>query len=208
MFVKESCEEFVQVLGSSAPVPGGGGASALVGAVGVALGNMVASLTIGKKKYADAENEMKMLKNKANILQAELLELVEKDAQVFEPLAKAYGLPTETEAQKIEKEQVLEEALRTACTVPFEIMGKCCIAIDMHRAFAEKGSRLAISDAGVGAEFCKAALKGAALNVFINTKAMKDRDYAKNVNAQVNKMLEKYVKAADEVFNNVCAQLQ
>jgi len=209
MFVEDiSCEEFIKVLGSNSPVPGGGSASALVGAAGVALGNMVASFTVGKKKYANVENEMKLLKNKADILQGELLDLVEKDVKVFEPLANAYSLPTETAAQKAAKEQILEEALRMACTIPLEIMGKCGIAIEMHREFAAKGSRLALSDAGVGVEFCKAALRGAALNVFINTKAMKDKDYAKNVNSHANQLLEKYTKAADEVFESVLAQLK
>ena len=83
------CNEFVDVLGSKAPVPGGGGASALVGAVGTALGNMVGALTVGKKKYADVEEEMKELMAKATTLQDELLHLIERDAEVFEPLSKA-----------------------------------------------------------------------------------------------------------------------
>ena len=207
MFTEGSLEDFVKVLGSEAPVPGGGGAAALVGAVGVALGNMVASLTVGKKKYADVENEMISLGSKANILQSELLELVEKDAKAFEPLAKAYGLPKETEEQKAEKARILEEALRIACTAPIEIMEKCCIAIDMQREFALKGSALAVSDAGVGVEFCKAALKGASLNVFINTKAMTDREYAERVNRQTNAILEKYTRDADEIFDSVLARL-
>ncbi len=97
------CNEFVEVLGSKAPVPGGGGASALVGAVGTALGNMVGALTVGKKKYADVEEEMKELMAKATTLQDELLHLIERDAEVFEPLSKAYGMPRETEEEKAEK---------------------------------------------------------------------------------------------------------
>ena len=85
------CNEFVEVLASKAPVPGGGGASALVGAIGTALGNMVGSLTVGKKKYAEVEAEMYELKAKCDKLQAELLQLIERDAEVFEPLSKAYG---------------------------------------------------------------------------------------------------------------------
>ena len=99
-FSDKSCKEFVEVLSTKAPVPGGGGASALVGAVGTALGSMVASLTVGKKKYADVEAEMYQLKEKAVELQEELLHLVERDAEVFEPLSKAYGLPKETEEEK------------------------------------------------------------------------------------------------------------
>ena len=175
------CNEFVEVLGSKAPVPGGGGASALVGAVGTALGNMVGALTVGKKKYADVEEEMKELMAKATTLQDELLHLIERDAEVFEPLSKAYGMPRETEEEKAEKARVMEIVLKDACSVPMEIMEKCCEAIDLIVEFAAKGSALAISDAGVGAAFCKAALEGASLNVYINTKSMKNREYAEGV---------------------------
>ena len=134
------CNEFVEVLGSKAPVPGGGGASALVGAVGTALGNMVGALTVGKKKYADVEEEMKELMAKATTLQDELLHLIERDAEVFEPLSKAYGMPRETEEEKAEKARVMEIVLKDACSVPMEIMEKCCEAIDLIVEFAAKGS--------------------------------------------------------------------
>lgn len=202
------CNEFVEVLGSKAPVPGGGGASALVGAVGTALGNMVGSLTVGKKKYVDVEEEMYALKAKCDILQKELLALVEKDAEVFEPLAKAYGLPKSTPEEIAEKERVMAIVLKDACAVPMEIMEKCCEALDLIKEFAAKGSALAISDAGVGAVFCKAALQGASLNVFINTKSMKDRAYAEELNAKANAMLEKYPPMADEIFEAVMARLK
>lgn len=202
------CNEFVEVLGSKAPVPGGGGASALVGAVGTALGNMVGALTVGKKKYADVEEEMKELMAKATTLQDELLHLIERDAEVFEPLSKAYGMPRETEEEKAEKARVMEIVLKDACSVPMEIMEKCCEAIEIIVEFAAKGSTLAISDAGVGAAFCKAALQGASLNVYINTKSMKNREYAEELNAKCDAMLEKYTKIADEVFESVLGRLK
>ena len=116
------CNEFVEVLASKAPVPGGGGASALVGAVGTALGNMVGSLTVGKKKYAEVEDEMWELKKKCDELQKDFLRLIERDAEVFEPLSKAYGMPRETEEEKAEKARVMEIVLKDACSVPMEIM--------------------------------------------------------------------------------------
>lgn len=206
-FYKQSCEEFVEVLASNAPVPGGGGASAMVGAVGVALGNMVANLTIGKKKYADVEAELIELREKACVLQKELLRLVDKDAEGFEPLAKAYRLPKETEEEKAYKEKVMEEALKEAAQVPMEIMEKICEAIVLHKEFAEKGSILAISDAGVGVSFCRGALLGASLNVFINSKSMKDRAYAENLNQKAEEMLAIYVPMADEIFARVKERL-
>ena len=202
------CNEFVEVLASKAPVPGGGGASALVGAIGTALGNMVGSLTVGKKKYADVEEEMWELKAKSDKLQAELLCLIERDAEVFEPLSKAYGMPRATEEEKAEKARVMEIVLKDACSVPMEIMEKCCEAIDIIVEFAAKGSALAISDAGVGVAFCKAALKGASLNVYINTKSMQNREYAEELNAKCDAMLEKYTKIADEVFDSVLGRLK
>ncbi len=202
------CNEFVEVLGSKAPVPGGGGASALVGAVGTALGNMVGALTVGKKKYADVEEEMKELMAKATTLQDELLHLIERDAEVFEPLSKAYGMPRETEEEKAEKARVMEIVLKDACSVPMEIMEKCCEAIDLIVEFAAKGSALAISDAGVGAAFCKAALEGASLNVYINTKSMKNREYAEELNQKCDEMLAVYTVKADEIFRNVLGRLK
>jgi len=206
-FSTVQCDEFVTVLASKAPVPGGGGASALVGAVGTALGNMVGSLTVGKKKYADVEAEMWELKAKCDKLQAEFLRLIERDAEVFEPLSKAYGMPRETEEEKAEKARVMEIVLKEACSVPMEIMEKCCEAIDIIVEFAAKGSTLAISDAGVGVIFCKAALQGASLNVFINTKSMKNREYAEELIAKAEAMLAKYTVLADEVFAQVRGRL-
>lgn len=207
-FTKGTCEEFVEVLASKAPVPGGGGASALVGAVGMALGNMVGSLTVGKKKYADVEADMIAMKEKATALQADFLRLVEADAEAFEPLSKAYGMPKETEEEKAEKARVMAIVLKDACAVPMEIMEKCCEAIDVIEEFAAKGSALAISDAGVGVVFCKAALLGASLNVFINTKSMADKEYAASLNEKADKMIADYSKKADEIFAAVNARLR
>lgn len=207
-FSTAACNEFVEVLASKAPVPGGGGASALVGAIGTALGNMVGSLTVGKKKYADVEEEMWTLKGKCDVLQKDLLTLVERDAEVFEPLSKAYGMPRETEEEKAEKARVMEIVLKDACSVPMEIMEKCCEAIELIQEFAAKGSALAISDAGVAAAFCKAALKGASLNVYINTKSMKNREYAQELNEKADAMLDKYPKMADEIFDSVISRLK
>lgn len=204
-FAQVSCTEFVTVLASSAPVPGGGGASALVGALGTALGNMVGSLTVGKKKYADVEAEMMALKAKCDAIQADLLGLIAKDAEVFAPLAKAYGLPKETEEEKAYKAQVLEACTVAACSVPMAIMEKCCEAIEAIAQFAAKGSRLAVSDAGCGAACCKAALQSASLNVFINTKTMLDRKTAEELNARANAMLDKYGPMADAIFAQVRA---
>ena len=207
-FSDKSCSEFVEVLATKAPVPGGGGASAMVGALATALGNMVGSLTVGKKKYAAVEEEMWALKDRCDRLQKDFLHLVERDAEVFEPLARAYSMPKNTEEEKAEKARVMEIVLRDACSVPMEIMEKCCEAIDIIAVFAEKGSVIAISDAGVGAAFAKAALKGASLNVYINTKSMADRVLAAELNAKCDRMLEEYTGKADAIFDSVLGRLK
>ncbi len=197
----ESCREFVKVLASDAPAPGGGGAAALVGAIGTALGNMVGSLTVGKKKYAEVEAEIVALKAKCDALQTELLDQVEADEVNFLPLAKAYSIPKDDPS----RDTVMEEATVIACQTPMHIMELCCQAIDCIAIFAEKGSRLAVSDAGCGAALCKAALQAASLNVFINTKTLKNRAVAEQLNAKALTMLDTYCPKADEIFNTVKA---
>ena len=200
-FAQASCTEFVTVLASNAPVPGGGGASALVGAIGTALGNMVGSLTVGKKKYADVEAEIIALKDKCDQLQKELLDQIALDAKGFEPLAKAYGIPKDDPS----RDKVLEEATIVACQVPVKIMELCCEALDAIQVFAEKGSRLAVSDAGCGAVCVKAALQAASLNVFINTKTLQNRELAEEMNRKCLGMLDKYCALADQIFDTVKA---
>ena len=197
----ESCRRFVEVLASDAPAPGGGGAAALVGAIGTALGNMVGSLTVGKKKYADVQEEILDLKAKCDALQKELLDQVEADDKGFVPLAKAYGTPKDDP----NRDTILEEATVTACAVPMHIMELSCQAIEYISVFAAKGSRLAVSDAGCAAVCCKAALQAASLNVFINTKSLKNREVAEEMNAKAGGMLTKYCPMADEIFNSVKA---
>ncbi len=200
-FANASCTQFVTVLPSNAPVPGGGGASALVAAIGTALGKMVASLTVGKTKYADVEEEIIALKQKCDSLQKELLDQIAADAKGFEPLAKAYGIPKDDP----NRDQILEEATIVACQVPVKIMELCCEAIEAIAVFAAKGSRLAVSDAGCGAVCVKGALQAASLNVFINTKTLKNRELAEEMNRKCLGMLDKYGAMADAIFEAVKA---
>ena len=195
----ESCRKFVEVLASDAPAPGGGGAAALVGAIGTALGNMVGSLTVGKKKYAGVEAEILTLKAKCDALQKELLDQVEADEKGFVPLAKAYGIPKDDPSRA----ETLEKATVTACQVPVHIMELCCEAMEAIAVFAAKGSRLAVSDAGCAAVCVKAALQAASLNVFINTKTLTDRALAEEMNARCLGMLAQYGAMADGIFDSV-----
>ena len=199
----ESCRAFVDALASAAPTPGGGGAAALVGAIGTALGNMVASLTLGKKKYADVQEEILALKAKCDRLQKQLLDQVEADEVNFLPLAKAYSIPKDDP----NRDKIMEEATVAACAVPLKIMELCCEAIEYMAVFAEKGSRLALSDAGCGAALCKGALQAAALNIFINTKSLKNRQQAEELNRCTSEMLNQYGTLADRIYENVREEL-
>ena len=203
IYRKKSCEDFIQALSSKEPVPGGGGASALVGAVGTALGGMVGSLTLGKKKYKDVEADIQRMMDESQQLQDQLLDLTQRDAEAFAPLGKAYGMPKETKEQQEEKVRILEQALNDACQVPLEIMEKCCQGIDLCGEFADQGSVMAISDAGAGASFCRAALQSASLNVYINTKSMQDRTRAEEINKKADTLLACYMKKADEILGRV-----
>ena len=205
---KSSCEGFLESLASKAPVPGGGGAAALVGAAGVALGNMVGSLTVGKKKYAAVEADIQALNARAEALRGELEALVQADAEAFAPLAAAYGLPKDTPEQAAHKAAVLEKALDAACAVPLQIMEKCAEGITLAEEYAAKGSVLAVSDAGCAATLCKAALQAASLNVFINTKLMTDRSCAGALDARADSLLNEFVPRADAVFESVMQKLR
>ena len=132
---KQSCEDFLDVLASKEPVPGGGGAAALVGAVGVALGHMVGALTVGKKKYADVQEDILALNARAEALRARLVELVEEDARAFEPLSRAYAIPKDDPTRG----EVMEQCLRDAAAAPMAILRLCCQAIDLHREMLDKG---------------------------------------------------------------------
>ena len=207
-YTEKSCSEFTEILALGTPVPGGGSAAALAGAVGVALGNMVGALTAGKKKYAEVEEHMRDLMDRAADLRTQLLELVDKDAEAFAPLAEAYGMPKETPEQREAKRRVMEECLKLACSAPLEIMEKCGEAIELHREFAAKGNSLAVSDAGVGAIICRAALKGASLNVYVNTKLMHDREFADELDKKADSLIEKYSDMAEEIFEEVCREIR
>jgi formiminotetrahydrofolate cyclodeaminase len=208
MLMEKNCKEFIDMLSSSAPVPGGGGACAYVGVLGMALGSMVANLTLGKKKYENVQDDIKNILSKANDIQKALLNLVEEDAEVFAPLSKAYGLPKKTEEERLYKDKKMETCLKLACSVPIKIMEKAVSAIALHEELAEKGTQIALSDIGVGVLFCKSTLMGASLNVFINTKLMKDRTYAEKINADVEKMSQEIGKRADAVYDKVLKSLK
>ena len=208
MIKDRTVSAFLEELSSKRPTPGGGGAAALGGAQGVALGEMVINLTLGKKKYADVEEEMQLLLVKLEGMRAEFLRLADEDARVFAPLAAAYGLPSGTEEEKKHKEEVLETHLLAASLVPKAVMEQAVEAIKIMDILARKGSRLAVSDAGVGVSFLRSALLGAKMNVSINTKFMKQRETAQQLDQEAYMLAETGRKLSDEIYANVEAALK
>lgn len=200
---QERVEEFLAVLSSKAPVPGGGGASAVGGAVGVGLGQMVANLTVGKKKYKDVEEEILGLQGQMNVLGEEFMRLADADARVFAPLAAAYSLPGGTEEEKAQKDRVMEENLLAASMVPMEMMEKAMAMLDILEVLGQKGSRMAVSDVGVGVQFVRTALLGAVMNVYINTKSMKNREKAEELNRRADRMVAEGTAKADKIYRDV-----
>ncbi|MGN8897123.1 cyclodeaminase/cyclohydrolase family protein [Flavonifractor sp. HCP28S3_F3] len=196
---EQTCQGFLDALASKAPVPGGGGASALVGALGAALCTMVGNYTVGKKKYADVEEDVKALMAKAEDIRARLLALVDADAEAFEPLSKAYAIPKDDPS----REAVMEKCLQDAAATPMAILRLSCEAIDLHREMLDKGSVIMLSDVGTGVIFCQSTLYGAALNVRVNTKSMADRAFAQAMDAEVDALVEKYSVIARQVYDAV-----
>ena len=198
---------FLDELASSAPTPGGGGAAAYCGALASALASMVGELTVGKKKYADVEDEVRARLDDLAALRARLVELIDADARAFEPLAAAYrmlkGMPEEAAA----KEAAIQQALDGACEVPLAIMRCCVDVVDACDFMAHHGSRLAVSDAGVGVAFARAALQGASLNVYINVGSMSDAERAARYRAEADELIERGVAAADAVYAYVAQQV-
>ena len=207
MTEEKKISEYLEVLSSKAPVPGGGGASALAGALGNALGQMVVNLTVGKKKYAEVEEEMQKYLTDLKTMQQEFLHLSDRDAEVFAPLAECYRLPSTTPEEKEHKDAVMEEKLLDASMVPVEIMEKALELLEILDVLADKGSRMAVSDVGVAVQFTRTALLGAVMNVYINTKSMKNRVKAEEINQSAKRMVKIGTSQADEIYEKVLAQL-
>lgn len=195
---------FMKELSSKSPVPGGGGASALIGAIGVSLCSMVANLTSGKKKYAEYQADIDGILGRTEASIDRLLKLIQKDAEVFEPLSEAYGIPKDDP----KRDEVLEKALVTACSVPMELLQEVYDVIDMIEQLSVKGSKLALSDVGVAASACRSAMEGAVMNVYINTKLMKDREMAEALNNKAISLLNDGTGRCSHIYQKISEELR
>ena len=191
----EQWNEYLEALASKAPTPGGGSAAAVYGAIGTALGEMVGNLTSGKKKFAIYEEDVQKILAR--------LGGARMDEQAFQPLSEVYRMKAETKEEKTEKEERMEECLKAAAKVPMEVMERAVSVMDDIEFLALHGSRLAVSDAGVGIQGIRSALLGAVMSVYINTKMMKDREYAEEMNSQAELLIRKGTEQADRIYGIV-----
>ncbi len=201
-------QDFINELASKAPTPGGGGASAYCGALATALASMVGNLTVGKKTYAAVEDEVKEALIQLEEQRDKFVELIDKDAQAFEPLSRAYRLPRATCEELAHKNKVMQQALVGATEVPLEIMEICAQVITTSKFLAHNGSRLALSDVGVAVLFAKAALKGASLNVYANASSMVNEAQARSYIQQADCLIEEYGALADELYEYVIKEIR
>ena len=208
MIEQQTVNEFLTALSSKRPTPGGGGASALAGALRGALGLMVGNLTVGKKKYADVEADVAAAMSRLEEARDRMVRLAQEDAEVFAPLAAAYGLPAGTEEEKARKAQVMEENLLAASLVPLRIMELAVEVLSDLEELEKKGSVMAVSDVGVAVQFARTAVTGAVMNVYINTKSMKNRENADKINDRAGKALEEGIRLADQVYDIVLGRLK
>lgn len=203
-----SLEDFADALAGSDPVPGGGGVSAYAAALGAALGSMVCALTTGKKKYAETQGELDGIIPKLEAFRKRFIDGIKEDAESFLPLAKAYSLPEATPEEKAHKEEVMEELLLKAAETPLSLMCDISECLVLLERLAEIGSRLAISDVGVGAAMCRAAMESASLNVFINTKYMKNREKAASLNDEATELVSGAQVLSEDILKQVRGALE
>jgi methenyltetrahydrofolate cyclohydrolase len=207
MTKNSSIAAFLDDLASERPTPGGGGAAAVCGAIGAALVSMVANLTIGKKNYEAVSEDLKAVNEKAERLRAELTHAIEEDVAAFDSVMGAYGLPRATDEEKTKRTLAIQAALKDATLAPLRAAKACFEVIRLSAAVAEKGNLNVISDAGVAVLAANAGLRSAALNVFTNAKAIKDREFAEKHLTEVNALLAQAAEMTEQVYQTVRAKI-
>ena len=196
-------DEYINELVSKAPVPGGGGASAVAGALSAALAGMVCNLTVGKKSYVTVEDDVKKILADMNEHMESFIRLSDKDAEVFYPLSQAYGFKPQNNEEKKLHEENMEKLLFNAAMVPLDIMKEAYSMLGAIDFLAKKGSKLAVSDAGVAVSMLRSAVCGAMMNVVINVKYIKDRIKAQNILDEASELLENTMNKADIIYREV-----
>ena len=199
--------EFVDLLASDAPAPGGGSAAALEGALGAALTAMVCSLTIGKKKYAEFEELAAEAQKKAAGLKARFVDVMDRDTEAFNVVSAAFGMPKATDEEKAARSAAIQKGLEGCTKTPFEMMELAVETLELTASILGKSNDSAASDLGVSALSLRAAIQGAWLNVLINIGSLKDTALAEDYRAKGEALLAKALPLADEIYSTVVSQM-
>ena len=207
MFQEQQLQTFLDQLASRASTPGGGSAAAIMGAMGAALLSMVANLTVGKKQYEDVEEEMQAVLEQAEAMRARLTGMIQADVDVFDKVMAAYGMARETAAEKTARSEAIQAALKEATDVPLACAQLCVAVIDLCRPAAEQGNVNVISDAGVAVLAAHAALRSAALNVYINIGGIRDEEFVQDRRNKLEAVLSGAGVATESVYELVKSRL-
>lgn len=199
----ERMERFLTELASKAPIPGGGGAAALMGSLAAALGSMVGNLTTGKKKYEQYQQDIERILSVLQDSLWEIYEYIEKDAHAFEPLAKAYKIPRDQPG----REELMEEVTLQAAKVPLDLTKKLYGIIPLLEELEIKGSHLAISDVAVAASCLTSALESGVMNIYINTRSLKNRKLAEEINEEAKRMSGEGVLRCKKIYERILETL-
>jgi formiminotetrahydrofolate cyclodeaminase len=207
VITQSSVGKFLDDLASGAPTPGGGSAAAIMGAMGAALVSMVCNVTIGKKGQETVAAEMEAVRDQAEKLRARLTAMVAEDVAAFDGLMAAYRLPKTCEEDQSRRAAAIQSSLRAATETPLECARACAEVIALSRRAGESGYAGVISDAGVGVLAAHTALRSAALNVYINAPALKDKVFAAQATRELGKLLEACARESESVFALVRSRL-
>lgn len=207
MYINNSMKEFAGDLGAKKSMPGGGSAAAYAATMANSLAMMVANFTLGKKKYADYEEDIVRILDRAQKMSEDVMSLVDKDIEAFLPLSNCYKMQANTEEEKKAKALEMEKCLRGAAMVPMEILDISKDILDLHEELLIQGSVMLLSDVGVGAEMVRVAAKSAYININVNTKYMKDRDYADKAVLKYADLLKVIEDKCDRIYSEVMNRL-
>ena len=199
--------EFVDLLASDAPAPGGGSAAALEGALGAALTAMVCGLTVGKKKYAEFQELAEEAQKKATDLKARFVDVMDRDTEAFNVVSAAFGMPKETDEEKAARSAAIQKGLEGCTKTPFEMMELAVETLELTASILGKSNDSAASDLGVSALSLRAAIQGAWLNVLINIGSLKNKELAEDYRAKGEALLAKALPLADEIYSTVVSQM-
>ena len=206
--IDKPVSQFLDELASDAPAPGGGSVAALTGALGAALVSMVCNLTVGRKKYAEVEDEIRKVLDRSESLRVELGRLIEEDVSAFNRVSEAMKMPRDTEEQKAVRQDAVQKALKAATEVPMQVAAACTRVIELCEPVANMGNINAVSDAGVAVLMAEAALKSAALNVMINLAWIEDKGFVDEYNTRLTELLAGQSDVKDDVYKLVISKLQ